>query len=62
MQPEVAALGPERIVGADGAVIEASRYALTGDVTLDTWYDAQSLWAGLAFAAEDGSSIRYERT
>ncbi len=61
MQPAVADLGVERIAAADGDPIEASRYALTGDVTLDTWYDEQPLWAGLSFAAEDGSSILYER-
>jgi hypothetical protein len=61
MRPAVTPAGTERIIGADGQAIDAERYELTGDVTLDTWYDAQPLWAGLSFAAEDGSHILYER-
>jgi hypothetical protein len=45
-----------------GRPIAATRYALTGGIDLDLWYDATPLWAGLSFAAKDGSVVRYLRT
>lgn len=38
----------------------AVRYVLTGDVELETWYDASPTWLGLRFRGQDGSSIHYE--
>lgn len=38
----------------------AERYILTGDVELETWYDASQTWLGLSFRGQDGSSIHYE--
>lgn len=38
----------------------AERYVLTGDVELETWYDATQTWLGLSFRGQDGSSIHYE--
>jgi hypothetical protein len=61
MSPQVTAVGAERIVDGRGIPLEAERYALSGDATLDTWYDQDDRWAAIAFAAEDGSVIEYER-
>lgn len=38
----------------------AERYVLSGDVELETWYDASHTWLGLSFRGRDGSSIHYE--
>lgn len=37
----------------------AHRFEYRGDIAADVWYDGQGRWVGLAFAAEDGSQIRY---
>jgi hypothetical protein len=49
--------GRER-VEAGGAMIEADRFRLEGDLTADLWYDSER-WVRLAFAGPDGSAIRY---
>ena len=61
MRPRVASLGLDQIPTASGSHLLANHFALTGDVRMDTWYDAEARWAGLSFAAKDGSVIRYER-
>ena len=61
MHPRVAPLGPDQIPTASGKILRASHFALTGDVRLDTWYEPSATWAGLRFAAHDGSLVRYER-
>jgi hypothetical protein len=61
MQPEVKPLGIEPIPSASGAPIEARHFALSGVVTLDTWYDLNAAWAGVRFQAADRSEVRYER-
>jgi hypothetical protein len=61
MKPSVTPLGPELIACASGSEIRADHFSVTGDATLDTWYDDARSWAGLGFKAKDGSDIRYER-
>lgn len=45
-------------VDAAGRTVAADRFAVTGDLTLDLWYD-RSQWVGLAFPGPDGSPIDY---
>lgn len=61
MRPTVSPRGVEAIPTATGGAIRAERFELTGDATLDTWYDESARWAGVRFKAGDGSEIRYER-
>jgi hypothetical protein len=61
MRPRVTELGTEIVPTATGARLAAERFALSGEVTLDTWYEPAPRWAGLRFRAKDGSEIRYER-
>lgn len=58
MRPHVAAQGIDTIPTTSGS-IRARRYALTGDVQLDMFYDERG-WAGLSFV-KGGSPVRYER-
>lgn len=52
--------GQERIETASGPVT-ARRYALSGPVSLETWYDDGPAWVGLRFTADDGTPITYRR-
>jgi hypothetical protein len=61
MRPKVTELGPEPIPTAAGAPIRADRFSLSGDATLDTWYDDGANWAGIRFLAGDKSEVRYVR-
>jgi hypothetical protein len=61
MHPVVSAQPEERIRLASGEPVAARRYRLSGDLDLDIWYDSTDTWAGLRFAADDGSVITYER-
>lgn len=36
-------------------------FVLSGDVDLELWYDKDQAWSSLAFKAEDGTIISYER-
>jgi hypothetical protein len=49
--------GEERLPGD----LVARRWHVAGDLKLDIWYDLTGAWAGLRFAAEDGSTITYVR-
>lgn len=60
-RPKVAVSGPEAVPTARGGPVKASRYAMTGDVAMDLWYDARPSWAGLSFTGKDGSVIKYLR-
>jgi hypothetical protein len=60
MHPKVAPGGTAAIPTANGGTIRANRFALSGDVQMDTFYDAHPTWAGLAFT-KGGAEIRYER-
>ena len=47
---------------ADSRPIAATRYALSGDLEITDWYDAEGDWAALRTKAVDGSLIDYRRT
>ena len=61
LHPVVARQGPGTVSDVQGQPLAAQRYALTGDVRMDLWYDAASTWVALRAPAHDGSIIRYER-
>jgi hypothetical protein len=61
LRPKIAKLGRGQVVVANGKSIAADKFGLSGDVDLETWYDAAPSWAGLRFKGEDGSEIRYQR-
>lgn len=50
----------EEMLEADGERINAQRYRLISDLTVDLWYDENGLWAGCEFEAR-GQTIRYVR-
>ena len=60
IRPNVASRGDETIPTAGSSRIRARRYALSGPVQLDMWYDDDQQWAGLAFT-KGGSEVRYLR-
>ena len=39
--------------------VEARRYALTGDMEKELWYDAAGIWVHMRQMARDGSIIEY---
>jgi len=60
MRPKVSSRGIETIVAGGGRTIKAHRFALTGEVQLDMWYDDDLGWSGLSFN-KGKPPIRYER-
>jgi hypothetical protein len=42
-----------------GKTIRAQRYAYTGELQTDVWYDANGRWVHMKFNASDGSVIEY---
>jgi hypothetical protein len=60
MRPVVKPEGSISLQTTTGKIVTADRFVLSGDVQMETWYDAQPHWSGLQFAAEDGSQIKYE--
>ncbi len=58
MRPRIVRAGPEPLPWAPQQ--RAERFTLSGDVDLETWYDAAAGWRGLRFRGEDGSPIHYE--
>jgi hypothetical protein len=59
MRPFVTRIGAESIPLGNGSAVKATRFSLSGDAQLDTWYDDSPAWAGLSFKAKDGSEVRY---
>jgi hypothetical protein len=59
IQVDIAPLGVETIAMADRTV-EAKRYKVTGDLTLDLWYTPAGEWAKIAFEAR-GAQVAYAR-
>ena len=60
LRPRVAEQGIETIATAGGGTVRARRYALSGDVQIDMFYDERQMWAGLSFI-KGGAPVRYER-
>lgn len=50
--------GLETVVLSDGPR-EARRFVYSGDLAVESWYDAAGRWVKLRFPAEDGSTIEY---
>jgi hypothetical protein len=46
---------------ANGARIEATRFALAGEAPIEDWYDSTKRWAALDAVGRDGSRITYRR-
>jgi len=61
MKLAAAPRGEEAVALANGSTVTATHYTLTGEATLDEWYDAASIWAALRATAADGSIIDYRR-
>jgi hypothetical protein len=61
MQLTGKALGTTRVALASGAEVPATHFSLTGEATLDDWYDANNVWTALRSVAKDGSIIDYQR-
>jgi len=56
---EIAPAGLEN-VPLEGGPVEARRYSMTGDLTLELWYTPQGEWAKTSFEAR-GASVIYAR-
>lgn len=59
-RPRIARVG-ETTIPARSGQIRAEHFTISGDVELDTYYDAGPTWAGLRFKGGDGSIITYQR-
>lgn len=46
-------------VEVNGQRLPARRYAYSGDLENEVWYDAQGRWVKMRFAGKDGSTIEY---
>lgn len=55
---EIEALGREAVETERGP-IEATRYAYSGDLETEVWYDDADRWVKMRFKGRDGSSIEY---
>ena len=47
------------IVTTEYGDITANRYAYTGDLDTEVWYDDMGRWVKMRFAARDGSTVEY---
>jgi hypothetical protein len=61
VHPVISQLRPEPVRLASGEHTPVKRYALSGDLDVELWYDAADTWAGMRFTADDGSVVSYER-
>ncbi|GAB2176950.1 DUF6134 family protein [Dongia sp. agr-C8] len=55
---DVKEFGVETVMLPDGPR-PARRFVYSGDLSCESWYDADNRWVKLRFAAEDGSTIEY---
>jgi len=53
--------GQEAVALASGRTVSASRYTISGDVMLESWYDPARVWTALTARGRDGSLIEYRR-
>ncbi len=58
MRPAIRSAGQEALPWPPRR--RGERLVLSGDVDLETWYDATPAWLGLRFKGSDGSPIHYE--
>ncbi|HNB29077.1 MAG TPA: DUF6134 family protein [Alphaproteobacteria bacterium] len=57
-QVEIQDAGREAVqIGA--TAVTARRFVYSGDLAIESWYDADGRWIKLRFRAEDGSTIEY---
>ena len=59
IQVEIAPAGTETIA-MDGRLVDAQRYRMSGDLTLDLWYSPGGEWAKIEFEAR-GAEVVYAR-
>jgi hypothetical protein len=52
--------GAERIAVQNNRMVEASKYAMRGDIDLDFWYDEKKRWRKMAFAIKGGFMEYFE--
>jgi hypothetical protein len=60
IRPHVAVEPTAIVQTANAGPLRVHRYALTGPVKLDLWYDETLTWAGLSFV-KGGAEVRYAR-
>jgi len=61
MRLSIASQGAAPVTLADGRQITANRIALSGETSIEDWYDSAGAWTGLRAKASDGSIIEYRR-
>ena len=61
LKETLAARADDMIALADGTMIKATRWSVTGDGVMDDYYDAAGVWAGLHVKVRDGSRVEYLR-
>jgi len=61
MQVTVTPRGSTSVALANGASVPARQFAMTGQTTLDDYYDADAVWTALHAVATDGSMLDYKR-
>jgi hypothetical protein len=62
MKLTVKPLGADSVALANGSKVPATHFSLTGEATLDDWYDSSGVWTALRALGTDGSTIDYRRT
>jgi len=60
LHPQIAPQGMAMVEAADGKTLRVRKFALTGPVKLNLWYDEAQEWAGLSFV-KGGFAVRYAR-
>jgi hypothetical protein len=61
MRLAISGQGPAPVMMGDGKQINATRVILSGETSIEDWYDTASAWTGLRAKAKDGSIIEYRR-
>jgi hypothetical protein len=51
--------GPQPVSVGRSLTVTARKYAYTGDLTNEAWYDDAGRWVKMRFTAKDGSQIEY---
>lgn len=61
LHPSVMRLGADKVRVANGDILPARHYRVSGDFALQLWYGYHRQWLSLAFTGKDGSNITYLR-